>query len=142
MTETALFQVRMAHWPADLQALRIVRETVFIDEQKVPVELEWDDLDNRAIHVLAEDNEGQPIGTGRLLSSGQIGRIAVLKHWRGKGTGAALLSTLITLAKEAGIAPIYLNAQKSAIPFYSRQGFQPKGPEFMEANIVHQKMTL
>jgi predicted GNAT family N-acyltransferase len=142
MTKDAPFQVRVANWPNDLQALRVVRETVFIDEQKVPLELEWDDLDAQAIHVLAEDGDGQPIGTGRLLSTGQIGRMAVLKPWRGKGTGAALLSTLIVLAKDAAISPIYLNAQKSAIPFYRRQGFNPQGPEFIEANIIHQKMAL
>jgi len=141
MTDTPAFSVRIAQWPADLKALRVVRETVFVEEQKVPVELEWDDMDSQAIHVLAEDTSGYPIGTGRLLSSGQIGRMAVLKPWRSQGTGAALLTALINAATEAKITPLYLNAQKSAIPFYQRQGFQATGPEFLEANIVHQKMT-
>ncbi len=142
MNNNPTFTVKIALWPEDIDALRTVRETVFIEEQKVPRELEWDGLDSEAIHVLAKDNVGHPIGTARLQSSGKIGRMAVLKPWRGKGVGQALLRALLDNATQADIAGLYLNAQKDAIPFYEKQGFRATGPEFYEANIPHKKMEL
>jgi len=142
MNNTSNFTVAIAQWPEDIDALRSVRETVFVKEQKVPQELEWDGLDKEAIHVLAKDNVGHPIGTARLQSSGKIGRMAVLKSWRGKGVGQALLTALLDDAIQADMVGLYLNAQKDAIPFYEKQGFRATGPEFYEANIPHKKMEL
>ncbi|HDK37659.1 MAG TPA: GNAT family N-acetyltransferase, partial [Thiolapillus brandeum] len=93
MTE-ASFSIRLANWHQDAEALSLVRKKVFVEEQQVPVELEWDGQDPQCLHLLAEDAGGNPIGTGRLLPDGHIGRMAVLKEWRGKGIGFALLRQL------------------------------------------------
>ena len=81
-----------------------------------------------------------PIGCGRLLPNGYIGRVAVLSDWRGQGVGAAILTRLIALAQERGHKRVLLNAQTRAIPFYARLGFAPTGDEFIEAGIPHQTM--
>jgi len=86
------------------------------------------------------DREGVPIGCGRLLPNGYIGRVAVLSDWRGQGVGAAILTRLIALAQERGHKRVLLNAQTRAIPFYARLGFAPTGDEFIEAGIPHQTM--
>src|SRR5262245_27217944 len=89
------FTVRIMAWREALPLARAVRERVFIDEQKVPRELEWDEWDERSDHALALGPRGEPIGTARLLPDGRIGRMAVLKEWRGKGVGAALLAWMV-----------------------------------------------
>jgi predicted GNAT family N-acyltransferase len=136
------FQVRRADWQRDLPALRQVREAVFIIEQHVPRELEWDDLDTVSLHALAESAEGEPIGTGRLLPDGHIGRMAVLREWRRCGVGSALLRHLMNAAREAGLPGVVLNAQSHALEFYRRYGFKPEGEAFLEAGIPHQVMRL
>lgn len=134
------FTICQAHWPRSKAILRAIRESVFIIEQQVPKALEWDDLDESALHVIARDSEGKGIGTGRVTGAGQIGRMAVLSDWRNQGVGSALLSQLIELARNHGQNPLFLNAQKRAIPFYLRHGFHCVGEEFMEAGIPHQRM--
>lgn len=141
MIETE-FRVELANWARDAAELRQVRELVFIVEQKVPVELEWDDADQRAQHVLARDAGGRAIGTGRLTRERQIGRIAVLREWRGRGVGAALLRTLLEVARERRLPDVFLHAQVDAIPLYRRAGFAAEGGEFLEAGIRHQTMRL
>lgn len=121
--------------------MRRLRTAVFVDEQGVPAELEWDGRDACCLHVVAESGEGELIGTGRLLPSGQIGRMAVAREWRRRGVGAALVRTLIALAREHGIDSCFLHAQTTAIPFYERQGFRLAGVAFREAGIVHRKMV-
>ena len=130
----------MADWAADVHRLRGVREEVFIREQSVPVELEWDEFDIVSTHVLAENN-GLAIGTGRLLPDGHIGRMAVLKPWRGIGVGSALLSTLVEQARKRGFPRLQLHAQEHAIAFYRRHGFVAEGEIFDEAGIVHRQMA-
>jgi len=83
-----------------------------------------------------------PIGCGRLLRDGHIGRMAVLRECRGRGVGAALLALLVALARERGNDRAILNAQTHALPFYARFGFMPEGLEFTEAGIPHRTMTL
>ncbi len=139
---TADFRVRAAAWQHDLNALRHIREIVFVQEQRVPVELEWDELDADCDHVLALDADNRPIGTGRLTPHHSIGRMAVLPAWRGKGVGAAMLVTLIECAREHGWAEVTLHAQTQAMTFYERHGFVAHGDEFMEAGIRHRHMTL
>ena len=134
------FSVRVACWAQDISALKKIREIVFVMEQKVPVELEWDDKDETAIHVLAVSSSGEEIGTGRLLPNGQVGRMAVLSNWRNSGVGSKILSQLLIIAKNKEITPLFLNAQVSAIAFYKRHGFQVIGNKFMEAGISHQRM--
>ena len=133
--------VREAGWDADHHALRAIRKTVFVEEQHVPEELEWDEMDAYCRHVLACTPDGSPIGTGRLLPDGHIGRMAVLKPWRGRGVGSAMLTYLLTLARRNGFASVELHAQTHALGFYARHGFTPRGDEFMEAGIPHRVMV-
>lgn len=134
--------IREASWDADRAALEGVRETVFIREQGVPAELEWDSADERCLHVLAENEKRDPVGTGRLESDGKIGRIAILREQRNAGLGGAVLEHLIREAKRRGMKQVYLFAQLSALAFYGRHGFVPEGDVFMEAGIPHQRMRL
>jgi len=136
------FTVRLTQWAHDAPALQHVRRTVFIDEQRVPENLEWDALDPLCMHALAEDSRHAPIGCGRLLPDGHIGRMAVLAAWRGRGVGGALLGVLIGEARARGDARIVLNAQTQAMPFYARHGFVALGDPFEEAGIPHQAMEL
>lgn len=134
-------QIRNADWLEDGAALQAVRDMVFIQEQHVPVELEWDGLDADCIHVLAFSGE-KPIGTARLLLNGHIGRMAVLKNWRNQGVGSAMLQHLLDEMRNRGIQYAVLNAQITATDFYRRFGFQAEGEEFMEAGIPHIRMIL
>ncbi len=136
------FRVEPADYQADFQDLRHVRETVFVVEQNVPLDMEWDELDPQCHHVIARDSQNRPIGTGRLTPEHKIGRMAVLKEWRGKGVGEALLRELIVKARQLGWAEVSLHAQVSAEGFYGKFGFQPVGERFDEAGIEHQSMRL
>ena len=131
----------VVRWLDAHAALSAVRRAVFIVEQAVPEALEWEAADHGAVHVLASAPDGVPIGTGRLLADGRIGRMAVLREWRGRGVGAALLRELMATAEARGIMHLHLHAQTHALPFYARYGFVPSGPEFMEAGIPHRAMT-
>ncbi|MDD3518707.1 MAG: GNAT family N-acetyltransferase [Chromatiales bacterium] len=134
---TQSFRIREARWPDELPLLRQVREAVFVIEQGVPLEMEWDEMDSVSTHLLAVDLNGVAIGTARLLPDGHIGRLAVLGEWRRHGVGRALLDTAIALANARGLAKVMLNAQTQALAFYERAGFHVSGPEFMEAGIPH-----
>jgi len=142
------FNVRLANWSdeADRQALREIRRLVFIEEQNVPIELEWDDFDKTATHLLATDKvSGQPIGTARMVidpSKISIGRMAVLANYRQQGIGSALLNTLVNLATEQGYDNIQLSAQTHATEFYHKLGFEQYGGEFLDAGIPHYAMRL
>ena len=135
------FRLRLARWPQDQAALRQVRETVFVREQKVPLELEWDGLDDQCLHMLAEDRDGNPIGTGRLLPDGHIGRMAVLREWRGRGVGSALLRALMEEGRKQGFETMILAAQIQAMPFYEKAGFVAEGDVFDDAGIPHRNMV-
>jgi len=137
---SASFRIRQADWNRDQSALRHVREIVFVHEQGVPLELEWDGIDPDCQHVLAEDERGIAIGTGRLLPDGHIGRMAVLQSWRNRGAGSALLRELIAIAAERGLTEVVLNAQTRALKFYERNGFAAEGQVFLDAGIPHQRM--
>ncbi|KPL28149.1 MAG: hypothetical protein AMJ72_04985 [Acidithiobacillales bacterium SM1_46] len=136
------FTIRRALWEADEPLIRGVREAVFVREQRIPVELEWDDADASATHVLAFAENGEAIGTGRLLPSGHIGRMAVLRAYRGQGVGRALLAALLDAARANGHAEVTLSAQTQVIGFYQRMGFLPVGEVYREAGIPHQRMRL
>jgi predicted GNAT family N-acyltransferase len=129
--------IRLADWTDDNAALRSIRREVFIVEQRIPETIEWDDLDPQSAHVLAADPGGRPIGCGRLLPDGHVGRLAVVAACRGRGVGAALLDALVALARQRGHARAILNAQIRAVPFYERYGFRVTGAEFEEAGIPH-----
>jgi len=129
-------------WATHGEKLRQVRGVVFIEEQKVPRDLEWDGLDDQAHHFLAMNEAGQAIGCARLLPSGQIGRMAVLKAFRGTGIGERLLDAAVEQAKKLRMDKVHLHAQIQAEPFYRKCGFQPVGQVFMEAGIPHRQMEL
>jgi len=135
------FTVKPVYWHATEKLLKEIRTAVFVVEQGVPEDLEWDGLDEHAYHVMALAPDGTPIGTGRLLQDGHIGRVAVLKDWRGKGVGKALLDMLLVIANKMGYDEVRLHAQTRVLEFYSRRGFIAHGQEFMEAGIPHFAMT-
>jgi predicted GNAT family N-acyltransferase len=134
-------EVRVAVWPADAATLASIRRRVFVEEQGVPAELEWDGRDADCAHVLALVNR-DPVGTGRLMPTGKIGRLAVLASSRRHGVGSRMLRRLTELARERGLREVYLHAQVSALPFYAAHGFVAEGPEFEEAGIAHRRMRL
>lgn len=136
------YSVRVVGWEEAQGALRVVRERVFVEEQGVPIELERDGLDATAVHVLAEDGRGQPVGAARMLPEGRIGRMAVLQEHRGRGVGRALLEVLLVQARARRLQEASLTAQTHAIPFYGQYGFQVQGGEFLDAGLPHRLMVL
>jgi predicted GNAT family N-acyltransferase len=138
----AAFVVRPVNWDARREELRALRRAVFVEEQQVPEELEWDEIDPRAYHVLATTSEGSAVGTGRLSLDCQIGRMAVAREWRRRGVGSAVLTTLLDFALKEGCRVVRLHAQTHAIGFYERFGFEVVGDEFDEAGIPHRAMEL
>ncbi len=139
---SATFTISILAWDKALPLARPVREEVFVAEQKVPLELEWDEWDERSDHAVARDAGGQAIGTARLLPDGRIGRMAVLREWRRRGVGAALMEALLQKAREQSMSRVTLHAQTHAAGFYRRFGFSERGGEFWEAGIPHVEMTL
>jgi predicted GNAT family N-acyltransferase len=128
------------------EAMRI-RFAVFVEEQRVPRELEVDEFDVMAVHLLAvEEETGNPIGTARFLDKGEgvakIGRVAVLPDYRGKGVGEALMRAALERARRTGHAVVVLDAQLSVIGFYERLGFVAEGAVFDDAGIPHRRMSL
>lgn len=134
------FQVDVVDAAGSLAARRHVRDLVFVQEQGVPTDIERDELDAFCMHVLALDADGRPVGTGRLSPDGRIGRMAVLREWRGHGVGRAMLRRLVEQARARGLRDVHLHAQASAEPFYAAEGFLPVGARFVEAGIEHQAM--
>ena len=135
-------RVRAVTMAADRAAAYEVRRRVFQDEQGVPAELEFDADDESALHVIAESG-GQVVGTGRLVMHAdyaKIGRMAVLREWRGRNVGRALLDCLVEEGARRGAPLAVLNAQVQAIGFYARAGFAVIGDEFDEAGIPHRRM--
>jgi len=105
-----------------------IRFTVFVEEQGVPRDIELDDLDQHCIHALLFEGES-PVGTGRLLPDGHIGRMAVLKEWRGRGIGSGILNALVEEARRRGDREVALSAQVHAVAFYRAHGFVEEGGE-------------
>lgn len=136
--------IRIADWldEDDQAAIRAIREQVFIIEQNVPIELEWDGLDEECLHLLAIHPQHGALATARMCydtHSGDthIGRMSVLQDWRQQGIGRAMLDTLIEHADMQQIDCLVLNAQTHAIDFYQKSGFKVCGEEFLDANIPH-----
>ena len=138
------YAVRILAWDKASPLARPLRETVFVHEQGVRIEEEWDEWDAVSDHAIAFGVSGLAVGTGRLLppepatpGEARIGRMAVLKESRGSGAGMALLDALVALAAARGLETLVLHAQTQALGFYQRCGFVAEGPEFIEANIPH-----
>ena len=134
-------EVRIVNWDDNQGALKAIRKTVFIDEQHVPKELEWDGADMACTHFLAT-LDSTPVATARLTPQGQIGRMAVLREHRGKGIGSRLLAAATEQAKLTGHTQVFLHAQVSVIDFYQQHGFVAEGDIFMDAGIEHRTMRM
>ena len=134
--------IAVVDWSRHRKDLLAIRYTVFVGEQGVPIELERDEYDERALHLLVTDPDGQPIGTARMLPEGHVGRMAVLPSWRKQGIGSSMLRELIRIAGENGIDRLFLNAQCEAESFYRRFGFVAEGEVFADAGIAHRRMIL
>lgn len=134
------FSIKQVKWHEMESHLRHIRTVVFIEEQNVPEDMEWDEYDKICAHVVAEMN-GEYVATGRLLETGQIGRMAVLKAYRKSGIGSAILEKLLSIAKSKGMNSVFLNSQIDAVGFYKRFGFEEEGDVFDDAGIPHMKMN-
>ena len=133
--------IEQVSWQQAETHLRQVRTVVFIHEQLVTPEFEWDDIDSSAVHLLAlHDNKA--IGCLRIIKHEKIGRMAVLKPWRGKGVGNMLLKQAIELCRQHGSKQIVLSAQTHAIHFYQQAGFQMTSGEYTDVQIPHVDMCL
>lgn len=131
--------IRTATWAEDGEVIQSVRSDVFVREQAIPAELDFDGADPVCLHVLAFVGD-EAIGTGRMAPDGHIGRVAVLKNWRRQRVGSALVDLLVSMARDRGLKTVYLNSQRSAAGFYEALGFAEAGDTFFEAGIEHVRM--
>ena len=136
------FTVSLVCWHDGEPLLKSIREAVFIREQGVPAELEWDGLDDSCRHALAISHKGDAIGCGRMLDDGHIGRIAVLPPWHKKKIGTAIMEALLDYARSNDYEQVDVDAQTYAMPFYHGFDFVEKGKVFMDAGLSHIKMKL
>ena len=135
------FKLVQGGWQEYKRELSAVRRVVFINEQQVPEELEWDEFDDSCHHVLVTDSANRPVGAGRIKSDGHIGRMAVLKDCREQGIGSAILAVMLEYAEQQHIPRVFLHAQHTAIPFYEKHGFMVCSARFMDAGIPHKSMS-
>jgi YbgC/YbaW family acyl-CoA thioester hydrolase len=142
----SVVDVKLGPWSELREPARRIRTQVFVDEQRVPLEMEWDEADDTAVHAVAYNRLGQAIATGRLLPSqdgtARIGRVAVNRVLRGSGVGRAVMGALMNTARGRGDRRILLHAQRTAESFYRGLGFTVHGAEFDEAGIPHIEMAL
>ena len=136
-----MLRIALLSWDEARVHAAPIRLTVFVGEQGVPREIEIDGMDERCVHAVAFDDE-RPVATGRLLPDGHIGRMAVLRKWRGRGIGSFLLKNLLQEARQRGDRSVALSAQVHAVQFYKAHGFVAEGAEYLEAGIRHQAMRL
>jgi predicted GNAT family N-acyltransferase len=136
------FRIVTGDWESVREDAQKVRIEVFVIEQNVPLELEWDEGDDVSTHAIAYDEQGQAVATGRLLPDGHIGRMAVIKPLRGRGLGREVLQALLHQARIDGHKELRLHAQTHALPFYAQHGFVAEGEEFLEADMPHRLMRL
>jgi predicted GNAT family N-acyltransferase len=141
MPEAAGVELLVTDWASHGREITAIRRAVFVVEQGIRDEDEWDDEDGAALHVLVHLNR-DAVGTARLLVTGKIGRLAVLGAARRHGIGGRIVRCLIETARARGLEEVYLHAQVAALPFYRAHGFVAEGPEFDEAGIRHQRMRL
>ena len=136
------FKILQTDWLSHQATLKAIREQVFIVEQHVPVALEWDTADALATHFLAFNEADVAIGCTRVLIDGHIGRMAVVKTFRGLGVGRALLNQAVSYCKAQGFSVVRLSAQKHALNFYAPAGFIVCSAEYLDAGIPHYDMQL
>ena len=136
------FTVSLVCWHDGEPLLRAIREAVFIREQGVPAELEWDKLDESCRHALALSLSGEAIGCGRICAKGHIERIAIMPQWRCQKVGTAIMEALLDEARSRGYKQVDVDAQIYAIPFYQKFGFVEHGKEFVDAGLPRKNMKL
>jgi predicted GNAT family N-acyltransferase len=139
-----MIELLITSWAEAQSLVKPLRYQVFVVEQKVPEDMEWDEFDEIAWHAIVTANN-QTVGTGRLILDGhiaKIGRMAVQSSRRNQGVGKSILNALIQTAKEKGAQECILHAQTHAIAFYAKEDFEPHGPIFDEAGIPHVEMRL
>ena len=140
-----MVEVRVGDWAMLGRDASALRTAVFVEEQRIPAEMEWDAADAECVHAVAYNRLGLPLATGRLLQHvpgvAKIGRMAVAQAVRSSGVGREVLEALMKAARARGDHEVLLHAQTSAAPFYARAGFTPRGAEFEEAGIPHVEMT-
>lgn len=127
-------------WSTNKLALQTIRKQVFINEQKVPEALEWDDYDEICVHFLAVTSTKRPIACARLMPNGKLGRFAIIASWRHKNIGRILLNFVMEYAKRKYIKTMFLDAQTQTIGFYEKCGFEAYGNQFIDAGIPHRRM--
>lgn len=136
------YTVSRVKWEQAAPLLKNVREQVFVCEWRIPKHIEFDRKDRFACHVLAcHDKTQEPIGTGRILSSGEISRIAVLKYCRKDRVDKAILRTLFNIAREMDLKEIFIYSPLDATDYFKKLKFNSSGSVFMEAGMPKQKMT-
>jgi predicted GNAT family N-acyltransferase len=140
-----MVEVRVGSWQELGRDAQAIRTAVFVDEQKIPAEMEWDEADAGCVHAVALNRLGMPLATGRLLEHApgvaKIGRMAVVQTMRGSRVGRSVLDALLKAARARGDREVVLHAQLSAAPFYARAGFSERGEVFEEAGIPHVEMA-
>ena len=137
-------KIEIVKWIDEHESLTMIREKVFIKEQKVTPQLEWDGIDEKAIHFLVYKDE-KAMGCARALvieNHMQLGRMAVLKECRGEGIGSNLIEKAVTTAKLNQLSSIYISAQCHAIDFYKKFGFKVTSDIYLDAEIPHRDMKL
>jgi YbgC/YbaW family acyl-CoA thioester hydrolase len=141
----SMVDVRVGSWDELGRDAKAIRSAVFVDEQKIPADMEWDEADSTCVHAVAANRFGVPLATGRLLEHvpgvAKIGRMAVVKSMRGSRVGRSVLEALMQAARAQGQHEVVLHAQTSAAPFYARAGFSERGTVFEEAGIPHVEMV-
>ena len=136
-----MFRVQSGHWDKLEQDAKFIRKQVFIIEQNIPEEEEWDDQDMISDHFVVYDQD-QPIATARLLQNNSVGRVAVLKSYRGQGIGRMIMLEIIRQAHQQDRKFLHLSSQVHAISFYEKLGFSIQGDAYDECGIPHIKMQL
>lgn len=136
------YQLVMSDWQTLADAATYIRFAVFVDEQKVPADIELDEFDAISVHAVVFDEQNNPVATGRLLPDGHIGRMAVMAEARGSGVGGMVLQALIDEGRRQGFKALVLSAQTHAMGFYAKYGFVAEGEIYLDAGIDHRDMRL
>ncbi|MCR4529948.1 GNAT family N-acetyltransferase [Acinetobacter venetianus] len=136
-----MFSVKQGSWDQLQQDAKLIRELVFISEQNIPEQDEWDDQDAISQHFVVYDHN-QPIATARLLANNSVGRVAVLKAYRGQGIGRLIMLEIIAYAQAQKRPSLQLSSQVHAISFYEKLGFSIQGDEYDECGIPHIEMVM
>lgn len=136
------YSISRVDWQLAAPLLKAIREKVFICEYRIPKKVEFDQEDANACHILiCDDISQEPIATGRLSSSGEISRVAVIKHYRQQNYEYVVFNKLVKIAKELGLKEVFIFSPLSHVDYYQGHNFTPVGSVYMEAGIPRQRMT-